>query len=787
MLFQSVMDCLESTRILVCNLLFSDHATYDCDFNVKNIEVVMPSKKKNRDPGFSEAISHFQAGRFSRAAAICRSIIEDHPGHLDAMHMFGLSLFEIGDSANGIEWIEKAVGRQPGNPDFRFSLGNIFQALGRLDDAEACYEKVIVLKPDHGDAHYNLGNLFLSQGKIRKAIGCLAEAVRLSPQSVSGWHNLGMAYSALGRRKAAMECFQHTIALNPRSVMTYNSMGTLRKDEGNLEEAKILYKKALDLKPDYSAAWCNLGNIHSALHETGEALKCFQKALAVKPDLPEAYYNLGNLYQQLGETEQALIAYGRALELKADYKDAVSQLYYQARQACDWTLARQMDERVDTDTQAAIREGRRPAEMPFISLIRRMDSERNTAVAMAWSRGAKQKVGESLMCRPTLSVPERDSQITIGYLSGDFRNHPVALLIAGMLPRHDRNRFRVFCYAYGAPDQGGTRKKIIAGCDRFVSLNRLSNVDAAARIAGDEVDILVDLTGHTRGNRFEICAHRPAPVQASYLGFPGSSGADFMDYFITDRVATPPDQAALYTEKCVYLPDSFMVTDNTQPIAETDFSRKGAGLPEDAFVFCSFNNPYKIDPTVFGRWMRILSQVPNSILWLFGKSELVRENLGKEAIRSGIPPGRLVFAEKMPLPDHLARLKLADLALDTWCYSGGATTVNALWAGVPVIALPGDHFASRMSSSCLSAIGLPELITNSPEAYETLAIRLAADPDALNRLKEKLELHRHSRPLFDTERFTRYLETAYEKMWSLCVAGKEPEQIKIKANTELTA
>ncbi len=603
---------MESTRILVCNLLFSELATYDRNFNVKNIEVAMPSKKKNRHPGFSEAISNFQAGRFSRAAAICRSIIEDHPGHLDAMHMLGLSLFETGDSVNGIEWIEKAVGCQPGNPDFRFSLGNIFQTLGRLDDAEACYEKAIILKPDHGDAHYNLGNLFLSRGKIRKAIDCLAETVRLSPQSVSGWHNLGMAYSALGRKKAAMDCFQRTIALNPRSVMTYNSMGTLRKDEGNLKEAKTLYIKALDLNPDYSAAWCNLGNIHSALNETGEAMRCFQKALAVQPDLPEAYYNLANLHQQLGETAKALIAYSRALELKADYKDAVSQLYYQARQACDWTLARQMDGSVETDTRAALREGRQPAEMPFISLIRRMDSKRNTAVATAWSRGVKQKVGESRMYRSTLSVPKRDRRITIGYLSGDFRNHPVALLVAGMLPRHDRNRFRVFCYAYGAPDQGETRKKIIAGCDRFVSLDRLPNVDAAAGIAEDKVDILVDLTGHTRGNRFEICAHRPAPVQVSYLGFPGSSGADFMDYFITDRIATPSDQMALYTEKCVCLPDSFMVTDNTQPIAETDFSRKDTGLPEDAFVFCSFNNPYKIDPTVFGCWMRILRQVPTA-------------------------------------------------------------------------------------------------------------------------------------------------------------------------------
>jgi predicted O-linked N-acetylglucosamine transferase (SPINDLY family) len=265
----------------------------------------------------------------------------------------------------------------------------------------------------------------------------------------------------------------------------------------------------------------------------------------------------------------------------------------------------------------------------------------------------------------------------------------------------------------------------------------------------------------------------------SYLGFPGSSGADFIDYILTDRLTTPPDHAQYFSEKLVYLPDSFMATDDRQPISDRPYSRGAFGIPEDAFVFCSFNNPYKIDSPVFDCWMRILHQVPAGILWLFGKNGLTMENLRRQAADRNISPDRLVFAEKVPLPDHLARLRLADLALDTWCYNGGATTVNALWAGVPVISLAGGHFVSRMSSCCLSAIGLPELITTSPEGYEALSIRLAGDPDALRRIKGKLAANRLTQPLFDTGKWVSHLEQAFERMWAFHLAGNPPEQIEI--------
>jgi protein O-GlcNAc transferase len=372
-----------------------------------------------------------------------------------------------------------------------------------------------------------------------------------------------------------------------------------------------------------------------------------------------------------------------------------------------------------------------------------------------------------------------DRKITIGYLSNNFRNHPTAHLVHDLFDLHDRDRFNVYCYSYGKNDGSSFRVKIERDSDCFVELRNMSKVKSAEKIFDDSVDILVDLAGHTEGNRMEICSLRPAPLQVRYLGMPGTTGADYFDYIVTDSIVIPEEHAPFYSEEFVYLPHCYQMNSKRSGFSDYGFTRKNLGLPENGFVFCSFNTNYKIDPVMFDVWMSILKRVSGSVLWLLKGKETVERNLRQEAAIRDVDPNRLVFADKLTKSEHLARLRYADLALDTGIVNGAITTSDALWIGVPVVTSQGTHFASRMSSSILSAIGLPEMVANSLEQYESLAVELADDARQLKRLKEKLENNRKTEPLFDTSQFVKHLEKAYVEILKIFLAGAKPRQIKV--------
>ena len=370
-------------------------------------------------------------------------------------------------------------------------------------------------------------------------------------------------------------------------------------------------------------------------------------------------------------------------------------------------------------------------------------------------------------------------RITIGYLSSDFHNHATAHLMLNLFGLHDRKDFNVFTFSYGQNDESAYREKIKNDSDKFFDLQAAGHLEAAGKIFESGVDILVDLKGHTRYNRLEICALRPAPVQVTYLGFPGTTGADFLDYIITDRIITPEDQSPYYSEQLVYLPHCYQVNDHKQKISDAPFSRSDFDLPEKGFVFCSFNSNFKIEPVMFGVWMYLLKKAPDSVLWLFKSNDLAERNLKIEAQSRGVGGDRLIFAEKMPKDQHLARCRLADLALDTRIYGGHTTTSDLLWAGVPVVTMLGTHFASRVPASLLNAVGFPELITHNLEEYESLALRLSQNPGELAALRTKLTQNRKTEPLFDTPRFVRNLESAYHKIWARFLTGEMPRMIEV--------
>ena len=378
-------------------------------------------------------------------------------------------------------------------------------------------------------------------------------------------------------------------------------------------------------------------------------------------------------------------------------------------------------------------------------------------------------------------------KITIGYISANFRYHPMAHLLASLFKLHNRDDFNINCYSLGPDDKSIYRKRFMDDSDIFRDLRTLDHGDAAQQIYDDRVDILVDLMGYTQGNRMEIPALRPAPVQVRYMGLAGTTGGDFFDYIITDRIVTPKEQSVNYSEKFIHMPYTYQINDQNKKISDKPVSREMFGLPEDSFVFCSFNQSYKIDPLIFSSWMKILKKTGNSVLWLMPRNSTARQNLLSAAKRQGVDGQRLVFAERLPIEDHIARLRLADLALDTRTIGGAATTSDALWGGLPVITLLGKNFASRMSASILSAIGLEELVTNTIQEYTELAVNLANDSMGLDALRNRLKGNIGSMPLFDTSAFTVNLERAFKEIWAIYLSGEAPRIIDVKKeSTDIT-
>jgi protein O-GlcNAc transferase len=620
--------------------------------------------------------------------------------------------------------------------------------------------------------HYRAGNLQQAEHICRKIL-------KKQPNNFDALHLLGVVYYKLGNYDLATKYIEKALHFNSNIPDVYVNLGAVFRAKGQLDDAIASYQKALRLNPNIPDLHNNLGNVFLEKGQLDEAIASYQNALRLNPAHVSAYYNLGNILQEKEQLDDAITCYQKALQLKPDFDEACSKLTEQFQQTCAWQKFESMSAKLHDLTRNALNSQRKPAESPFHNIMRYDDLSINFDVAKSWSHDIARVMSGLKIDFLFDGRRTGKTKIVIGYLSNDFCNHATAHLMLSLFGLHNRDEFKIFCYFYGKDDGSYYRARIEHDCDKFVDIFSLSFTDAARCIYEDQVDILVDLKGYTKDNRLAICALRPAPIQVSYLGFPGTTGADFLDYIITDKIVTPEEHAPYYSEHFVYMPHCYQVNDHTQAIAEKDWKKVDFGLPESCFVFCSFNQPYKIDPLMFDVWMRILKQVPEGVLWLLLGNKTAEENLTREAEAKGIRSERLIFAERLPKDEHLGRLRLADLVLDTRIYNGHTTTSDALWAGVPVIALQGSHFASRVSSSILSAMGLPDLITHSLEEYEALAVGLARNPVGLQEIRQRLAKNRLVAPLFDTPRFAKNLETAYKEMWKIFLAGEAPRGIEV--------
>lgn len=547
-----------------------------------------------------------------------------------------------------------------------------------------------------------------------------------------------------GDLEAAATQYKQALELEPRIPDAWADLGFIRYQLQRYAEAEEALNTALTLKPGHPQAMNNLANLYQRTNRLAEAEALCRTLTAAHPDYLNAWMNLGTTLRELGRDAESAEAYRRALALKPDHAPALAELLYRLRTLCDWGECEDLQTRL---TQAIHGGNSAP---PFATALF-TDAETQHLNARAWSAANYPKVQE----RPSMHANER---IRIGYLSSDFYDHATAYLISELFEHHDRTQFEIFAYSAGKPKDCPERSRITAAADQFRDIYNISDRDAADLIRADSIDILVDLKGYTKHHRMGVMALKPVPVQMHYLGYPSTTGAPFIDYFISDNICTPENTENHFSERLIRLPHSYQINDRKRPLPAPT-PRAAQGLPETGFVFAAFNAPYKITPEIFAAWMRLLNATESSVLWLMDSH--ATENLTREASAHGIASERLVFAKQTNLAEHLSRYHHADLFLDTAPVSGHTTASDALWCGVPVVALLGETFAGRVAASLLHAVELPQLVTESLDAYEALALSLAHDSEKRDALKHHLTENRMRFPLFDSEATTRALEAAY--------------------------
>ncbi|MDX2211782.1 MAG: tetratricopeptide repeat protein [Oculatellaceae cyanobacterium bins.114] len=716
-----------------------------------------------------------QSGQFEKVQQICQQVLQQHPQSARALHLLALTQLQFRETERALGYLQQAIALEPDVAEYHGHLGVAYCSSGQLEKGIAAYQQALQLQPQLIDVRYNLALAMHRQGEISEAIAHYQQVVARQPQNAQALLNLGNALQQRQQFHRAIARYQQALALRPNQAETWLRLGTAHQMQEHWEDAIRCFQKALTLNADSVETHNNLGIVMYELGRAREAIAHFEQAVALQPDFTHARLNLGNTLLKLERFDEAETAYRQVLQREPDHLKALDGLVRLWRQTCQWAEVEVLSESLIRVAQTQLDQGKPCPVTPLNTLLLPFSAAQQQAIAQQSAQAIAQSVAERRQQFGFQFSEERKStpnpRLRIGYVSGDFRDHAVAHLMVRLFGLHNRNQFEVFAYSLGPDDGSDYRKTFERECDRFLDINQWTPAASAQQVFQDGIDILVDLAGYTEFSSPRLFALRPAPIQVNYLGYPGTMGADFMDYVLTDAIITPPELAPTMTEHCVYLPHCYQINDNQQTIALAP-PRTAVGLPETGFVYCCFNNTRKIDPHLFAVWMRVLRQVPNSVMWLFHSYPTAEQNLRHAAETHGIDGDRLVFAQRLPKAEHLTRLQRADLFLDTRFYNAHTTASDALWAGVPVLTILGDTFASRVAASLLTSVGLPELITHSLSEYEQRAIHLGQHSQTLQALKTKLATQRLTTPLYDTERSVRSIEHAYQLMWQVYQSGQ---------------
>lgn len=755
-----------------------------------------------------QAVQYFDQGNLDAAEQLLNKVLQMHAKNFDALLILGVIKGIKGEQQEAIRLFRKAVVAEPNNNWAQFNLAKALSETGKDEEAIPHHKKAVQLAPQHADAWLNYGVSLSALDRPADAAACYERLIGFHPEYFQAWSNLGLVLHKLERYEEALQALDKALSLNPQLIEAWVNKGAVLRKQDRFQEALQAYnqafgidasnadvwlqtcltfrelrwnapaldavQRAIDLRPDDAQVWSIKGEILADLQRHAEAQEAFDRALALRPDFTLALLRKGMcLFSQKRFTE-AIAVYEETMahgeEPGALY--AGGHWLLSKLSAWDWSGLEDGLARV----KAAIEQGR-PGTDPF-------------PVIAAFDDPLLEKLGAGLYAAATFPdqrdgaawpLPAAGERIKIGYFSADFHNHATMHLMAELFEKHDKSRFEIVGFSYGPPVEDTMRKRAVAAMDSFIDVREKNDQEIAAMARAAGIDIAVDLKGYTGEHRIGIFARGAAPVQVSYLGYPGTLGVPYMDYIIGDGVVIPAGSEAHYEEQVVRLPHSYQVNDRARTISDKRFTRTELGLPEDGFVFASFNNGYKLAPESFDIWMSLLHEVPGSVLWLLHTDSDACNRLREEARRRGVAAERLVFAPFIEPSQHLARYRMADLFLDTFSYNAHTNASDALWMGLPVVTRAGRSFAGRVAASLLSAAGVPELITHSNEEYQALALELARDREKLAAFRRRLDQQRLSSPLFDSSLFTRHLEQAYAHMHQRRAAGLPAEAFDVAA------
>jgi len=713
--------------------------------------------------------AHQALGRFDEAFKAFKQTVTINPNFAEGYNNLGIVLKEQDKLDDALDAYYKSLSIKPSYAEACFNMAIVFKAQKKIEKSIEFYKRAISLNKNYTSAYNNLGLLYKDLGKYEEAKEAYEAALSINPDYLESLYNIAVISKHFGRIDEALKRFRKVLLLNPNHVESLLNIGLIHKDIGDDFRALDFYKKAILLKPNYYQAYNNIGIIKAEQGDIQSALNLFNKALSIKPDCIDPLNNIASVQVIKGKRKDSIAFFEKVIALKPNHEAArVAKLHQQAH-ICDW-------QGIEDERSWIPKLGIHKQEIVPISLLSLEDSP------------GRHKKRSELYCKNKFlqkplpfdfKIKERHKPIHVAYFSSDFREHPVAYLIAKVLEQHNRDKFKVYGYSIKKIEKDHLHKRLVGSFDVFRELGELSDKEAALLSREDGIDIAINLNGYTQNSRTGIFAYRAAPIQINYLGYPGTLGTDFMDYIIADRTLITKDTEQFYSERPIYLPDTYMPTDNTRQISKKLMTRKEMDLPEDGFVFCCFNNNYKITSEEFEIWMRLLGKVKDSVLWLRKSNEWSENNFRKEAQKRNINPSRLVFAGTAIMEEHLARHKLADLFLDTFNFNAHTTASEALWAGLPVVTKIGRGFAARVAGSLLKAIDLSELITETNEEYEALILELATNEKKLLTIREKLKSNHLSKPLFNTELYTKNLENAYLEVYKNYSQGNKTKIINV--------
>lgn len=718
----------------------------------------------------SRAVTLAAMGRFDEALADYERVLTLDPEFPTVMYNRAVTLVQLNRLDEAVVVLDEVLARDPGFTQGHVDRANALAMLGRIDDALAAYDRILALDPRLAVAHYNRGTALLKTSRFADALKSFDALLAIESDVPNALDGKGNALAGLGRFDEALAAFVAATTIDPEFAQAFNNMADVLLKLRRAGEALVALDEALRIDPRFAGALNNRGNALMALGRVDDALASFSAALKFAPDAIDALANRASAAMIAKRYEVAAADFEQVVARDPEYPYALGNLLYARLHCCDWRGFDELQQRIQVGAEAG-----RKTILPFEAVAGIDSATVHRAAAMQWIADIC-----PVRIQPPASVSHNHAKIRLAYLSPDLRAHPVAILLAELFERHDRSRFEIHAFSFGIDDRSELRSRLERAFDVFHDVRELDDRAIAERMRQFEIDIVVDLAGFTENCRPGVLALRPAPLHVNYLGYLGTMGAELVDYVIADHVALPSSVRPHFTEHVAYLPDSLLVGDTTRKISASPPVRGALGLPETGVVFCAFHSPHKITPRLFDIWMRLLRSVDGSVLWLAGGNSLSNENLRREAQTRGVAPERLIV---MPIvsksEDYLARYGLADVFLDVLPYNAVSTAVDALWAGLPIVTCSGNTFGGRAAASALHAAGLPELVCDTLEGYEGLALKLASDAKLRAELRNRLVHERARFALFDTDRFRRNLEAAYVTMWERHRRGESPADFDV--------